>query len=46
MHWFKWLQFFNTENDIIKCKHLLAQSHTSLSDTQLKDFKIGKSIFI
>lgn len=46
MYWFKWLQLFNTETDTNKCKHLLAQSHTSLSDTQLKDFKIRKSIFI
>ncbi len=36
VHWLKWLQIFNTEKDTVKCKQLLVQSHTSLSDTQLK----------
>ena len=40
------LQFFNTENDTVKTKHLLVQSYTSHSDTQLKDFKNGKAIYI
>jgi len=30
MYWFKWLQFFNTEKDTVKTKHILVQSHTSL----------------
>lgn len=46
MYWFKWLQFFNTEKDIVKTKHLLVQSLTSHSDTKLKDFKIIKAIYI
>lgn len=46
MYWFKWLQFFNTEKDTVKTKHLLVQSHTSHSDTKLNDFKIGEAIYI
>ena len=46
MYWFKWLQFFNTEKDTVKTKHLLVQSHTSHSDTKLKDFKIREAIYI
>ena len=46
MYWLKWLQFFNTEKDIVKTKHLLVQSHTSHSDTKLKDFKIREGIYI
>jgi hypothetical protein len=38
MYWFKWLQFFNIEKDIVKTKHLLVQSHISQSDTKLNDF--------
>lgn len=45
MYWFKWLQFLNSEKDTIKCKYLLIQSHASLSNTQLKDFKTRKAIF-
>lgn len=37
---------FNTEKDTVKTKHLLVQSHTSHSDTKLKDFKIGEAIYI
>ena len=42
MYWFKWLQFFNTEKDTVKTKHLLVQSHTSHSDTKLKILKLEK----
>jgi hypothetical protein len=42
IHWFKWLQLFNTE----KNKHLLFQSHTSHSDTKLKDFKDREATYI
>lgn len=46
MYWFKWLQFFNTEKDTVKSKHLLVQSHTSHSDTKIRDFKIRQANFI
>lgn len=44
--WFKWLQFFNTEKDTVKSKSLLVQSHTSHSDTKLKDFKNAEAIYV
>ncbi|MFT9497819.1 IS1595 family transposase [Anaerosolibacter sp.] len=46
MYWFKWLQYFDTEKDTIKSRHLMVQSHTSHCDTKLKDFKIRKAIFV
>lgn len=46
MYWFKWLEIFNTEKDILKSKNLLVQSHTSHTDTKLKDFRIRKAIYI
>lgn len=46
MHWFKWLAIFNTDKDTIKSKNLLVQSHTSHTDTKLKDFKVREAIFV
>ena len=46
IYWFKWLEFFKTEKDTVKTKHLLVQTHSSLSDTKLKDFKIREAIYI
>lgn len=46
MYWFKWLQFFDTEKDTIKSKHLLVHSHTSHSETKLKDFKVRTPIYV
>jgi len=46
MDWFRWLQFFNTEKDTVKTKHLLIQSHASRSGTNLKYFEIREVIYI
>lgn len=46
MYWFKWLQYFNTEKDVIKSKDLLIQSLTVHSNTEIKDFKTREAIFI
>jgi hypothetical protein len=46
MYWFKWLEFFGNEKDTIKSKSLLVQSHTSYTDTRLKDFKVMEPIFV
>ncbi|MBX4260907.1 hypothetical protein KTC96_06120 [Clostridium estertheticum] len=46
MYWFKWLEFFKTEKDTTKTKDLLVQTHSSLSNTKLKDFKIREAIYI
>jgi hypothetical protein len=46
MYSFKWLEIFNTEKDTIKSKNLLVQSHTSHTDTKLKDFRIREAIYV
>lgn len=46
MYWFKWLQFLNAEKDTVKSKHLMVQSHTSYSDTRIKDFKARGPIYV
>lgn len=46
IYWFKWLEIFNTEKDTIKSKNLLVQSHTSHTDTKLKDFRIREAIYV
>ena len=46
MYWFKWLQYFDTEKDTIKSKNLMVQSHTSHSDTKLKDFRLREAIYV
>lgn len=45
MHWFKWLQVFNTEKDMVRIKHLIAQSHTTHTDTKTKGFSSRERIF-
>ena len=46
MYWFKSLEIFNTDKDTIKSKNLLVHSHTSHTDTKLKDFKVREAIFV
>lgn len=46
MYWFKRLEIFNTEENTIKSKNLLVQSHTSHTDTKLKDFRIRERIYV
>lgn len=46
MHWFKWLEVFNTEKETVKSKNLLIQSHTCHSDTKLKDFRFREANYI
>ena len=46
IYWFKWIELFKTEKDIVRCKRLFVQSHTSYSNTQIKDFKTRTAIYI
>lgn len=46
MYWFKWIELFKTEKDSIRCKRLFVQSHTSYSNTKIKDFKERRAIYI
>lgn len=45
MYLFKWLEIFNTEKDTIKIKSLLVQSHTSHTDTRIKNFKTKVPVY-
>lgn len=45
IYWFKWLQYFNTEKDIVKGKQLFVQASTVHSDTKLRDFKIRQPVY-
>ncbi len=46
LYWFKWLQLFKYERDIIKAKDLLLHSSTVHTTTTVADFKDRKAIFI
>ena len=46
MYWFKWIELFKTEKDTVRFKRLFVQSNTSYSNTQIKDFKERKAIYI
>lgn len=46
MYWVKWLEIFNTDKDTIKSKNLFVQSHTSHTDTKLKDFRVREPIYV
>lgn len=46
LHWFKWLQTFTNEKEVIKAKHLLVNSSTKLTDTRLEQYKTREAIYI
>ena len=46
MYWFKWIELFKTDKDAMKCKRLFIQSHASYSNTQIKDFKNRRPLYI
>lgn len=43
--WFRWLEYFKTEKDVIKVKHLLVQSHTSHITTKINELVYRKVTF-
>lgn len=46
LHWFKWLQTFSDEKDVIKAKHLLINASTKLTDTRLEHYKTRKPLYV
>ena len=38
-HWFKWLQYFNEDKEIIKSKNILVHSTTTFVDTKIVQYK-------
>jgi len=39
LYWFKWLQSFNDEKDLVKAKHLIVDSLTKLTDLRIDEYK-------
>jgi len=46
LHWFKWLQTFLDEKEIIKARQLLVNSSTKLTDTRIHQYKTREPIYI
>jgi transposase-like protein len=46
LYWFKWLQSFNDEKDLIKAKHLIIDSLTKLTDLRIDEYKTRLPIFV
>ena len=44
--WFKWLQIFNTDKEIIKAKNFIVQSNVAHSYIKVKDLKYREPIYI
>ena len=38
MSWFKWLEYFKTDKDIIKIRNLMVHSHTAIIESKVSDF--------
>lgn len=46
MYWFRWLEIFKEDRDEVKYHKLFVQSHTTYSNTKIKDFKSRVPIYI
>jgi transposase-like protein len=46
LHWFKWLETFVDEKEIVKARQLLINSSTKLTDTRIHQYKIREPIYI
>lgn len=46
LHWFKWLQTFIDEKEIVKARQLLINSSTKLTDTKIEQYKTREPIYI
>lgn len=46
LHWFKWLESFTAEKDIIKAKHLIVDSISKLTDTRINNYRTRTANFI
>lgn len=46
LYWFKWLQYFKEEKEILKGKNLLLNGTTSVIELKINDYKMKKPQFI
>jgi len=43
--WFKWLEFFNEDKEIVKSKNMLVHSTIEFVDTKIENFKERIPVF-
>jgi transposase-like protein len=46
LYWFKWLQSFNDEKDLIKAKHLIVDNLTKKTDIRIGEYKTRLPIYV
>lgn len=46
LYWFKWLQYFKEEKEILKGKNLLLNGATSVIQLKIEDYKTRKPLFV
>ncbi len=46
LYWFKWLEHFNEDKEIVKSKNILIYSTTSFVDTRISLYKEREPIFV
>lgn len=46
LYWFKWIQYFNEDKEIVKSKNILIHSTTNFTDTRIKTYKGRNAIFV
>jgi len=46
LHWFKWLETFLDEKEIVKARQLLINSSTKLTDTRIHQYRRREPVYI
>lgn len=46
MYWFKWLQLFENDKEVVKIKNFMVQCNVAHAYTRIIDFKGRKPIFV
>gem|GEM_PF-4901949 len=46
IRWFKWLQIFDTDKEIIKAKNFIIQSNVTHSYIKIKDLKNREPVYV
>lgn len=45
LNWFRWIEYFKTEKDIVKCRNLMVHSHSTHTTTKVNEFVHRKVAF-
>lgn len=46
MYWFKWLELFGNDKEVIKVKNFMVQSNVAHAYTKIADFREREPIFV